>query len=80
MEKKTYRTVILMGEVTKSERKQFEHIENMKFETIEDILEEFGDDAKNIMISELSDFMDSCNNQDITSMEDYWIGYVQLKN
>jgi hypothetical protein len=77
---KKSRTVILLGDVSKSERKQFERIENQEFESKEDILKEFGEDSENIVILELSDFMDSCNNQEISSMEDSWIGYVQLKN
>jgi len=80
MKKPLYRTVIIAGYVSSSERKQFEDIENKKFETKEDILKELGGDSEDFLVLELTDFMDACNNQTFFSLDDSWIGYVQLEN
>jgi len=70
-----YRTIVLMADVNKNEvsRQDLERIENEKFDSTKDL-------PKGVTFYELTDFMDACNNQEISSMEDYWIGFVQIKN
>jgi hypothetical protein len=78
MKKAKYRTVILLAEVDNIERGEIEAIENKQFNSIEDIYKEIFCSENELSILELTDFMDMCNDQKITSMENDWIGYVQL--
>lgn len=79
MAKKTYRPVILVGPVApvNIDRRDFEHIENQKIDSIEEFNKVFGEGFFHVTMYELTDFMDLCNNQEI-SLEGVWIGYIQL--
>ena len=84
-----YKTMIITVHVDSftDGRKLTERIENEMFHSNDElgdrIKEELGDEAKNwysdnIIVWELTDFMDACNNGEL-SLNDIWIGYVQLK-
>ena len=59
-------------------RKIAERIESQKYSSISEILEEFPEEEReSIIIHELTDFMDLCNNQEL-NLESVWVSYVNL--
>ena len=59
-------------------RKIAENIENMLFNTCDDILRKAREKEDGfVAIYPISDFMDACNNQEI-ELENFWVSYAQV--
>ncbi len=77
--KQTYIVLIPVGI---GERKYLENVENQTFDSCDQarqfIAKENDIQPDHIALFELSDFMDSCNNQ-VMHLERFWLGYIQIK-
>jgi len=77
MKNNTY-IVLLPIENRSNSRKQLEIFENEDFETIKQAINyllNFG--CEDFLILPISDFMDSCNNEDFNPNY-YWVGYITI--
>ena len=74
-----YDTLIAMLYINDGDRKELEHIEGQKFNTLQEIL----DVNENISVYSLSDFTELVNNNDSECddihLQDRWIGYIELR-
>jgi len=74
-----YDTLIAMLYVNDGDRKDLEHIEGQKFNTLQEVL----DVNENISVYSLSDFTELVNNNDSECddihLQDRWIGYIELR-
>jgi hypothetical protein len=68
--------IVLLPVEEYDRRKVAEAYENAVFETIEDARKVFGENAG---ISQLTTFMDMCNDEEL-NLEGYWITYITIKN
>jgi hypothetical protein len=66
--------IVLLPVEDYDRRKVAEAYENAVFETHEDARKVFGEEAG---ISDMSTFMDMCNDQEI-NLEGYWITYITI--
>lgn len=80
---KTY--IILLAIDTFDRRKNAERIENEKFDSIKmlyELLQKDIDDEitdKDVLIFELTDFMDACNNEEL-ELSLWWVTYVNIED
>ena len=74
-----YDTLIAMLYINEGDRKELEHIEGQKFNTLQEVL----DVNENISVYSLSDFTELVNNNDSECddihLQDRWIGYIELR-
>ena len=74
-----YDTLIAMLYINDGDRKELEHIEGQKFNTLQEVL----DVNENISVYSLSDFTELVNNNDSECddihLQDRWIGYIELR-
>jgi len=80
--------IVLIPVVYFDARKTCEAIENQTYKDVPTLLNEVheklergGKDGKDedVLVYELSEFMDEVNNQELDVMTNYFIGYVHLK-
>ena len=73
----TKETLILLFEVEHFDRKDVELIENKDCDSkqLESIVDMAKEKPTNILILNLTDFMDLCNNQEFV-IEMYWVSYI----
>lgn len=73
----TKETLILLFEVDYFDRKDVELIENKDCDSkqLESIVDMAKEKPTNILILNLTDFMDLCNNQEFV-IDRYWVSYI----
>ena len=68
--------IVLLPITTYDKHNNAEAYENSVFEKIADARQLFGEEA---IIYDLTDFMDDCNNEEL-SLDEYWLTYITIKN
>jgi len=71
------RIILLKVSTLLDGRKVLEEIEDEVFETVEHLSSRLG--TEEYSLHNLSDFMDSFNNQEIDT-DSFWMGYVKIRN
>lgn len=70
-------TYIVLADVDSYDRKEFaEFLENSEHESIDTFVKTFCPE-QDILMYNLTDFMDACNNQEI-DLNNYWVTYVNI--
>lgn len=80
-------TIVLIPVAYNNARKVCELIQEQKFEKHLDLMSyieqhlhlDEDEEAENVLIFDLNDFMDEVNNQELDNLENYFMSYVNFK-
>jgi hypothetical protein len=75
--------VVLVPVDANNSRKICENMENEKFDSINDIWKYLEDKTavhwSNVLVYRMTDFMEAVNDQDMDTLTEYFMSYVQVK-